>query len=147
VLLDFMKFCAYCGRENDDEATHCRECGTEAPKTPPIKAVSSAVPEIPQRKPEPALEFRTLTPQEMKMDFVTLTNCRTLSEADMIVGELGSAGISAFIPDEFLSQAISWNLNTYGYVRVQVAPKDYESAKMFLLGVPEGEGDQGQKKV
>lgn len=23
-----MKSCAYCGRENRDEATHCRECGT-----------------------------------------------------------------------------------------------------------------------
>jgi uncharacterized membrane protein YhaH (DUF805 family)/ribosomal protein L40E len=24
-----MKKCTYCGRENDDEATACRECGTE----------------------------------------------------------------------------------------------------------------------
>ena len=24
-----MKKCSYCGRENSDEAVHCRECGTE----------------------------------------------------------------------------------------------------------------------
>ena len=26
-----MKTCSYCGRENADEATRCRECGTETP--------------------------------------------------------------------------------------------------------------------
>jgi membrane-associated protease RseP (regulator of RpoE activity) len=26
---DFMKNCAYCGRENKDDVIHCRECGTE----------------------------------------------------------------------------------------------------------------------
>jgi len=26
-----MKACGYCGRKNDDELTHCRECGTEFP--------------------------------------------------------------------------------------------------------------------
>lgn len=67
------------------------------------------------------------------MNFVTLITCGTLLEADMIAGRLGTAGIPTFIPDEFLSQAVSWHLNTYGYVRVQVAPKDYESAKTFLL--------------
>jgi hypothetical protein len=31
-----MKKCSYCGRENADEATHCRECGTEfAVEIPP----------------------------------------------------------------------------------------------------------------
>jgi hypothetical protein len=33
-----MKPCAYCGRENQDEATHCVECGTAefVPATPPV---------------------------------------------------------------------------------------------------------------
>jgi hypothetical protein len=70
------------------------------------------------------------------MDLVTLIRCRTLTEADLIVSELRGAGISAFIPDEFLSQTVLWNLNTYGYVRVQVSPKDYASAKEFLLASP-----------
>jgi hypothetical protein len=31
-----MKACGYCGRENEDRATNCRECGTEFPiQTPP----------------------------------------------------------------------------------------------------------------
>lgn len=29
-----MKSCDYCGRENDDLATHCRECGTSFDKVP-----------------------------------------------------------------------------------------------------------------
>lgn len=29
-----MKACGYCGRENDDELAHCRECGTEFPAPP-----------------------------------------------------------------------------------------------------------------
>lgn len=67
------------------------------------------------------------------MDLVTLVRCRTLAEADLVVSELSSAGIEAFIPDEFLSQAMAWNLNAFGYVRVQVSPKDYQAAKEFLI--------------
>src|SRR3989442_700959 len=40
-----MKKCAYCGRENDDDATQCRECGTgeflapgPAPTQPRVEA-------------------------------------------------------------------------------------------------------------
>jgi len=56
----------------------------------------------------------------------------------MIVGRLDGAGIFAVIPDEYLMQAVSWNLNTYGYVRVQVAPLDYEAAKECLLACGQG---------
>ena len=132
-----MKVCKYCGRENDDEAVHCRECGTQEFKTPASKTAPPELPDTLPESAEPNGQFRELTPEEMKMDFVTLMTCRTVLEADMIVGQLGSAGIPAFIPDEFLSQAVSWNLNTYDYVRVQVSPKDYESAKEFLLASPE----------
>ena len=30
-----MKTCSYCGRENADDATFCRECGTGFVGTPP----------------------------------------------------------------------------------------------------------------
>ena len=30
-----MKTCAYCGRDNQEEATHCQECGTELAISPP----------------------------------------------------------------------------------------------------------------
>jgi ribosomal protein L40E len=131
-----MKICDYCGRENEDEAVRCHECGTQEFKTPAAEPGASALPNAPTETSAPGWEFRELTPQEMQMDLVTLIGCRTLPEADMIVSELRGAGISAFIPDEFLSQAVLWNLNTYGYVRVQVSPKDYASAKEFLLAPP-----------
>ena len=38
-----MKTCAYCGRENDDEAVDCRECGTREFKTPEGKADATLV--------------------------------------------------------------------------------------------------------
>ncbi len=31
-----MKKCDYCGRENCDEAAHCRECGTKFPDAPAL---------------------------------------------------------------------------------------------------------------
>lgn len=128
-----MKECAYCGRENSDEATRCRECGTDE-----FKVVASAHPQAEPVTPasdseSTKLEFTTPTPREMEQDLVTLIRCRTLLDADMIVARLESAGISAFIPDEFLMQSIGWNLNTFGYVRLQVSPKDFEAAKEFLL--------------
>ena len=130
--MHFMKICAHCGRENGDEAGHCGECGTQEFKTPAVD-----VPDMPPRSAPLKWEFSKLTPEDMKMDLVTLMVCRTLMEADMIVGVLGSADIPAFIPDEFLMQAVSWNLNTFGYVRVQVSPNDFESAKRVLLASPE----------
>ena len=72
----------------------------------------------------------------MLKDLVVLTRCRTLLEAELIVSRLDAAGIYAFIPDQFLMQAVTWNLNTYGYVRIQVSPKDYAAAKEFLLATP-----------
>ena len=127
-----MKNCAYCGKENDDDAVSCRECGTEEFKgLPPVeKPVEPVTPE--QEVASPRLEFMTPTPQEMRMDLVNLIRCRTLGEADLLVAQLETAGIPALIPDQFLMQNVGFNLNTYGYVRIQVSPKDYEAAREFL---------------
>ena len=38
-----MKTCAYCGRENADEAVDCRECRTQEFKTPEGKANAALV--------------------------------------------------------------------------------------------------------
>jgi hypothetical protein len=129
-----MKACAYCGRENDDGAAHCSECGTfefkrgtpEASKVGP-QSESSKLTEQ---------EFIPISPSDMEKDLVVLMKCRTLLEAEMIVSQLEATGIYSFIPDQFLMQAVSWNLNTYGYVRVQVSSKDYAAAKEFLLAAP-----------
>ncbi len=40
-----MKSCAYCGRENRDDATHCCECGT-AEFSLPLSSVASAQQEV-----------------------------------------------------------------------------------------------------
>lgn len=122
-----MKTCSYCGLENEDSAVSCKECCTELIDTGAPPSASSAPPAVSR------LEFVPFSPDEADNDFVTLTRCRTLLEADMIVGQLESAGITAFIPDQFLMQTISFNVNTYGFVRVQVPPQQYQAAKDLLL--------------
>ena len=117
-----MKVCAYCGRENSDEALNCFECGTDEFKGEKVES----------GPPRPEFQFGALSAEATEKDWVTLVKCRTLPEADMIVSRLDAAGITTFLPDEFVMQNISWNLNTYGYVRIQVSPKDYEQAKEFL---------------
>jgi hypothetical protein len=143
-----MKHCAYCGKENDDAAVYCQECGTDGFKesAPADKAAASVEPGPESVEPEAelaspeselgsaGLEFLTPTPREMAGDVVNLLTCRTLGEADMLVARLETAGIPAFIPDQFLMQNIGFNLNTFGYVRIQVSPKDYEAAKELLSG-------------
>ena len=52
--------------------------------------------------------------------------------ADLIVSRLQAAGIEAFIPDQSVVQAMGFNLNAVGYVRVQVTPADYDAAKALL---------------
>ena len=120
-----MKFCAYCGHENDDTALQCRECGTEEFKD---SNAASASDEGATRKSQ----FAELAPREMQNDLVTLVRCRNLSEADMIVSQLEAAGIPAFVPDQFLMQLAAFSENTFGYVRVQVSPQSYDTAKELL---------------
>jgi ribosomal protein L40E len=113
-----MKTCSYCGRENTDEAITCRECGSNEFKSP-------------ASSDEPTAESH----------LVTVTRCRTLVEADLIASQLESAGIHAFIPDQFLLQTVSWNVNTYGFVRVQVSSADLEAAKELLSSRPGSEAN------
>ena len=128
-------------KENDDTAVCCRECGTDGFKETASadKPAASAAPEPESVTTEPEsasarLEFLTPTPREMESDLVNLLTCRTLGEADLLVAQLETAGIPAFIPDQFLLQNVGFNLNTYGYVRIQVSPKDFEAAKELLSG-------------
>ena len=109
-----MKECAYCGRENEDAAARCRECGTDEFKT----AATT--------EPVGAPEF------DASDEMVTLVSAQKLVDADLILSRLEAAGIEGFIPDEFVMQTVGFNLNTYGYVRVQVRRKDFEQAKEFL---------------
>lgn len=123
-----MKQCTYCGRENEDKAIRCPQCGMDE-----FRSEAETDSPIPPAATVTELEFVLFDPAQEKKDLVTLLRCRTLLEADLIVSRLEAAGIHAFIPDEFLMQSVSWIVNTYGFVRIQVAPKDYQAAKEFLL--------------
>ena len=124
TLFTSMKTCAYCGRDNDLAAIFCAECGTDE-----FKPLASA--RSPSETISAPLKFVSLPEAGREHDWVTLLRCATLAEADMIASHLEGAGIPAFIPDQFLMQAVSFNL-TYGFVRVQVAPRDYERAKEIV---------------
>jgi hypothetical protein len=124
-----MKKCSYCGAEYADDAVECviDHTALDQPGVPP------PLPPESESKP-PGYEFAPLSEADKQKDLVTLARCGTLVEADLIVSRLRASGIDAFLPDETLMQTIAWNLNIYGYVRVQVAPKDYEAARELLGG-------------
>src|SRR5436190_6045546 len=124
-----MKNCSYCGRENEDAAVHCIECATEFSanmvKDKPMPSASAS-----------QIEFVPLAQEDRENDLVTLARGSTLVEAEMLVTRLDGAGFSTFIPDEFIIQQSPWNACTYGFVRVQVPPSEYDSAKEFLSSTP-----------
>lgn len=106
-----MKTCTYCGRENRDEATQCMECGTD----------------------QFNLEAMTQAPNvEGQKEWVTLTRCRNLVDADVLASQLRAAGINVFLPDEFVMQTFSIDSNGFGFARVQVAPEELEQAKEIM---------------
>lgn len=114
-----MKQCAYCGRENNDAALNCSECGLDEFK-------GDAAANIPDER-------------DKEEQLVTLTRCQRLIDADLMAGRLEAAGIESFIPDQFLMQVDGFALNTYGYVRVQVRQKDYASAKALIADARPGD--------
>ncbi len=126
-----MKHCAYCGTDNPDDASLCEGCGrADFEETENEEGRSEEeMDDLPPLKSK--LLFERLDPAEMSNDWVTLVNCPTLMDADIIVSHLEAADIPAFIPDEFAAQATPFSLKG-GYVRVQVSPKDYEAAKEYL---------------
>jgi hypothetical protein len=102
----------------------------EALSPNPAASASDSAPA--SRSQRDAFEFSTLTAEQKQQDLVTLVTCGTLLSADMVVCKLRAAGVEAFIPDKMVMQTVAFNFNTFGYVRVQVSPKDYNAAKAVL---------------
>jgi len=125
-----MKTCPYCGAKYPDDTIICAIDHT--PLTPPPAALKTTAPPVPDSSPRPEFELAPLTEDQMQMDLVTLVRCGTLMSADLIVSRLNAAGIEAFIPDQSVVQAMGFNLNAVGYVRVQVSPADYETARAIV---------------
>jgi len=124
-----MKACPYCGAEYLDDTLVCPIDQTPiSPEPAAPKPVSARPPILPRAE----FEFAELTPAQRQLDLVTLVRCGTLVSADLIVSRLRAAGIEAFIPDQSVVQAMGFNLNAVGYVRVQVSPDDYDAAKALL---------------
>ena len=124
-----MNKCSYCGAEYADDVLECPIDHTPLVE-PKVAPAPVALPRA--ESDQPNYEFAPLSAADRQMDLVTLVKCGTLVEADLVVSRLRAAGIQAFIPDECLMQNIGFNLNTFGYVRVQVAPRDYDSARDLL---------------
>jgi Putative prokaryotic signal transducing protein len=126
-----MNKCPYCGAEYADDVLECPIDHTPLVE-PKVKTAPAASPRAESDQAE--YKFAPTSAADRQRDLVTLVKCGTLVEADLVVSRLRAAGIQAFIPDECLMQNIGFNLNTFGYVRVQVAPQDYEAAGNLLSG-------------
>ena len=89
--------------------------------------------EPPPPEPEkPEYVFPPISAADRQKDFVTLVSCATLPAADVIFGRLQVAGIEASIPDESLMNVMGGGLGAFGFVRVQISPKDYDAARELL---------------
>ena len=122
-----MKKCSYCGAEYPDDAVICAIDHTpfERPAEQPAEA---STPE--PKKPE--YRFPPISAEDRGKDFVTLVTCASLPAADIILGRLEAAGIEASIPDESMMNMMGGGLGAFGFVRVQIATKDYDAAKELL---------------
>ena len=94
-----------------------------------------------------AMDFEPLKAEQKDDPWVTLLRCFALVDADLIATQLRAAEIPVFMPDEFLMQAISFNVATYGLIRVQVPPAKYEEARQLLMATPVAEDEQSQSTV
>jgi hypothetical protein len=108
-----MKTCSYCGRENEDVATHCQECAQEF--LPPEK-----------------VDVRLTDPAE---SLVVVATFGDTVEATFLKDRLEQAGIQACIPEE-LDPSPFGNFPPLAHVTVRVAERDYLAAKEILASAP-----------
>jgi len=113
-----MKTCSYCGRQNDDTAIACPECGTGT--------VSLPRSEVDPQLSDPAGAL------------VVVGSFNTMAQASLLLTRLEAAGIEACIPEEYGPQLFS-TVIPLGCVTVRVAVKDVEAARAIAVGMTETE--------
>src|SRR5207245_686653 len=111
-----MKTCSYCGRQNEDTAVACPECGTGIVSSPP--------PEVDAQLSDPANAL------------VIVGSFDTMAQASLLATRLEVAGIEACIPEEYGPQLFS-NVIPLGSVTVRVAARDFEAAEAIAAGMAE----------
>jgi len=103
-----MKQCSYCGRENEDTAGACAECGTCMPTA------------------EPAVEPQL---SDASSVLVVVRTFDSSTEASLLAARLAAAGIEACILESD-TQPFS-NVVPLDYATVRVAAKDREAAEVI----------------
>src|SRR5437667_11610766 len=88
-----MKSCEYCGRENEDGAANCRECG-QAQWSQLMPAEPS--PARTEPKPQPPGSRLAFT----KTGLATTIHCRSSGEASLVAEQLEEADIVALVPED-----------------------------------------------
>jgi hypothetical protein len=112
-----MKECDHCGRQNDDTATRCGECGSSAfaTQTQPSSEIEPHKPEQDEESPA--------TVAEKQGNIITL-KCRSPAEAYLVSDELEKADIVTILPG---ADQLSLDYRRHGYVELRVSAKAYES--------------------
>jgi ribosomal protein L40E len=114
-----MKTCSWCGKTNEDGAAFCAGCGRSLQSPPKTEVDPQLV--------DPALAL------------VTVASFHNLTEAELLLGRLQTAGIEACIPEEYTTDVFS-GVIPFELVTVRVAAKDLEDAKAVIAaGVEAGE--------
>jgi hypothetical protein len=108
-----MKTCAYCGRENPDDAVNCSGCGLD--------------------------DFKSDAPLQTSTDIpadgdaaVLLTTSRTARDLEWIVAALDSAGIPASTQDNESEETLESNPDSADAVRIYVRSRDLTRARELL---------------
>jgi hypothetical protein len=97
-----MKQCSYCGRDNDDDALNCRECGTEFEK--PNETSPAEEPRQPETSESSGVmqKKREKLPDEQMGKFFIVTGCIMMILPFFIRQDYSAAGIGLM--------SLSWGL-------------------------------------
>jgi hypothetical protein len=119
-----MKECAYCGRENEDAAVCCRECGTtefEGDQAPSVVEKPAAAPiGLPPRATKGS-------PNE----WVTIMEPKSQLESDILTGMLKESGIIFRLKEEYIPGMKHMKIA----LCIQVYGGDYDAAMELVRAV------------